>query len=81
VEVELRPGRRADAEVCGRICHDAFGAIAAEHNFPSDFPTPQVGLDVASAMLAPPQIYSVVAEIDGEVVGSNFLDERSAIVR
>jgi GNAT superfamily N-acetyltransferase len=80
VEVELRPGRRGDAEVCGRICYDAFGAIAAEHNFPSDFPTPRVGLDVASAMLGHPQIYSVVAEIDGEVVGSNFLDERSAIV-
>jgi len=79
MKVELRPGRRDDAEVCGRICHDAFGAIAAAHGFPSDFPTPQVGLDVASAMLAHPQIYAVVAELDGQVVGSNFLDERSAI--
>ena len=80
MEVELRPGRSGDAEVCGRICYDAFGAIAAEHNFPTDFPTPRVGLDVASAMLEHPQIYSVVAEIDGEVVGSNFLDERPPVV-
>jgi len=80
MDIELRPGRRDDAEVCGRICYDAFGAIAAAHGFPSDFPSLQVGLGVASAMLAHPRIYSVVAEIDGQVVGSNFLDERSAVV-
>lgn len=79
MNVELRPGRRDDAEVCGRICYDAFGAIAAAHGFPSDFPSLQVGVDVASAMLAHPQIYAVVAELDGQVVGSNFLDERSVI--
>ena len=79
MKVELGPGRRDDAEVCGRICYDAFGAIAAAHGFPSDFPSLQVGVDVASAMLAHPQIYAVVAELDGQVVGSNFLDERSVI--
>jgi predicted N-acetyltransferase YhbS len=78
--VELRPGRRDDAEVCGRICYEAFSGIADTHGFPSDFASLQVGLDVASAMLAHPQIYAVVAEIDGRVVGCNFLDERSAIV-
>ena len=35
---------------------------------------------MASEMLAHPQIYAVVAEIAGRVVGCNFLDERSAIV-
>ena len=30
-------------------------------------------------MLANPDFYSVVAEIDGRIVGSNFLDERNAI--
>jgi GNAT superfamily N-acetyltransferase len=78
--VELRPGRPDDAEVCGRICYEAFGAIADTHGFPSDFASLQVGLDVAAEMLAHPQIYAVVAEIDGRVVGCNFLDERSAIV-
>jgi predicted N-acetyltransferase YhbS len=78
--VELRPGRRDDAEVCGRICYEAFSGIADTHGFPSDFASLQVGVDVASEMLAHPQIYAVVAEIDGRVVGCNFLDERSAIV-
>ena len=30
-------------------------------------------------MLANPKFYSVVAEIDGRIVGSNFLDERNSI--
>jgi hypothetical protein len=32
-----------------------------------------------SEFLAHPHIYGVVAELDGRVVGSNFLDERSII--
>ena len=47
-------------------------AIAAQHRFPSL----QVGIGVVSAMLAHPQMYSVVAEVDDRVVGSNFPDER-----
>ena len=79
MDVKLRPGRPEDADTCGRICYDAFGAIAAQHRFPSDFPSPQVGIGVVATMLAHPQMYSVVAEVDGRVVGSNFLDERSTI--
>jgi predicted N-acetyltransferase YhbS len=79
VDVQLRPGHPEDANTCGRICYDAFGAIAAQHRFPSDFPSPEVGIGVVSTMLAHPQMYSVVAEVDGRVVGSNFLDERSTI--
>ena len=35
---------------------------------------------MAGMMLGHPGFYSVVAEVDGQVVGSNFLDERSPIV-
>jgi hypothetical protein len=37
--VSLRPGRPMDAKVCGRICYEAFGAIARQHSFPPDFPS------------------------------------------
>jgi hypothetical protein len=30
MNVELRPGTPEDAETCGRICYEAFGAIASE---------------------------------------------------
>jgi len=78
--ITLRPGRPDDAQTCGRICYEAFGAISGAHAFPSDFPSPEVGVGVASMMLQHPGVYSVVAEIDGDVVGCNFLDERSTIV-
>jgi hypothetical protein len=32
---------------------------------------------VAGMMLGDPGFYSLVAEVDGQVVGSNFLDEQS----
>jgi hypothetical protein len=38
-----------------------------------------VGVGLVSMMLAHPQVYSVVAEVEGRVVGSNFLDERSVV--
>lgn len=75
----LRPGAPEDAEACGRICHAAFTAIATEHGFPSDFPSPEAGIGLLTMLLSDPGFYSVVAERDGEILGSNFLDERSPI--
>jgi predicted N-acetyltransferase YhbS len=79
MDVKLRPGTPEDAEACGRICYDAFAAIAAAHGAACDFPSPAVATGLVSALLAHPGIYSVVAEVDGAAVGSNFLDERAAI--
>ena len=79
MDVKLRPGRPEDAEVCGRICYEAFGTIAGEHNFPLDFPSPEIAAGLLSMLLGHPGFYSVVAEVNDKVVGSNFLDERSMI--
>jgi predicted N-acetyltransferase YhbS len=75
----LRRGTVEDAAACGRICYEAFKAIATEHNFPPDFPSPDVGAGLLSQLLANPGFYSLVAELNGKVIGSNFLDERDAI--
>jgi len=79
VLAKLRPGSPADAPVCGRICYEAFTSISTEHAFPPDFPAPEVAVELLSMMLGHPGFYSVVAEVEGTVVGSNFLDERSTI--
>ncbi|HVW32454.1 MAG TPA: GNAT family N-acetyltransferase, partial [Acidimicrobiia bacterium] len=79
MDVTLRPGRPDDAAACGRICYDAFAAIASAHGFPCDFPGPEAAAALTARLLDHPGIYPVVAEIDGVVVGSNFLDERVAI--
>ena len=75
----LRPGRSDDAAVCGRICYDAFAKLAREHGFPPDFPSSEVGAEALLGLLSHPKFYSVVAEMHGRIVGSNFLDERSVI--
>lgn len=75
----LRAGRHQDAERCGTICYQAFKAIADQHHFPPDLPSPENGIAFISLFLSRHDIYSVVAEIDGRVIGSNFLTENAAI--
>jgi len=79
MDIRIREGTPADAEICGRICYDAFKTISEAHGFAPDFPAPEVPIGLLTSMLANPKFYGVVAEIDGRVVGSNFLDERSPI--
>jgi predicted N-acetyltransferase YhbS len=79
MNLELRRGEIGDAKECGRICYEAFKQIGDEHNFPPDFPSVSAAAGVVATLLAHPGFYSVVAELDGRVVGSNFLDERSRV--
>jgi len=79
MNIRLRAGTNEDAKACGQILYDAFKSIADQHNFPPDFPSVEVATTVTSMLLSHPGFHSVVAESDGKVVGSNFLDERSAI--
>jgi predicted N-acetyltransferase YhbS len=78
-EVEIRSGTPEDAEICGRICYNAFKTISEAHGFAPDFSGPDVVIGLLSGLLAHSGFYSVVAEIDGRIVGSNFLDERNTI--
>ena len=77
--IAVRKARPEDAPVCGRICYEAFTKISTEHAFPPDFPSVEVATGVLSIMFAHPGFYCVVAESGGQILGSNCLDERSAI--
>ena len=79
MNVNLRKARLEDADPCGRICFEAFKAIAEQHNFPPDFPSPETAIGLMSAVIPRRDVYSVVAEIGGRVIGSNFLWESSSI--
>ena len=79
MSIVLRTGTLTDAKVCGSICFEAFKAIDDEHNFPWDFPSAEIATGLLTMMLSNPGFYSVVAEQEGHVVGSNFLDERGSI--
>ena len=75
----LRRGTPADAAVAGDICYRAFKAIAEAHNFTPDFPNPESGVGAIGSLIAHPGAFDLIAEVDGRIVGSNFLDERNAI--
>ena len=75
----VRRAKPEDAPVCGRICYEAFTKISTEHGFPPDFPSVEVATGVLSMMFSHPGFYCVVAESGGRILGSNCLDERSAI--
>ena len=78
-ETTLRIGRPEDAENLGFICYGAFKAIAEEHNFPPDFPSPEFAVGLIGSLLSRGDVYSVVAEAGGRVIGSNFLWENMTI--
>jgi GNAT superfamily N-acetyltransferase len=75
----IRRATPADAEVCGKICFQAFTTLSSHHNFLPDFPNPEVAIGILSMMFSHPGFFCVVAEYDGKVIGSNCLDERTPI--
>src|SRR4051794_34004079 len=75
----IRPATLADAAVAGPICYKAFEGIPRKHNFPPDFPEEERGTQLLQMMFSMPTAYAVVAELDGEVVGSNVLHEGNEI--
>ncbi|HLX93193.1 MAG TPA: GNAT family N-acetyltransferase [Puia sp.] len=75
----LRSGQAEDATACGVICYRAFKAIAEEHHFPPDFPDVETAVGLMNHILSNASAYSVVAEAEGQIVGSNFLWENPFI--
>ena len=77
--IQLRSMRSEDIEPCGRICYEAFKGISENHNFRPDFPVPEPAIDLMGMLLSRPDVFNVVAESDGTVIGSNHLLESDAI--
>src|ERR1700688_2980553 len=62
----IRPATPADAEVCGRICFEAFTTLSKHHNFPQEFPVPEVPISILSMLFSHPAFFCLVAERDGK---------------
>jgi len=75
----LRPGKPTDAPAVGKIIYDAFHAIGTKHNFPPDVPSLEFGVQLAQMCLSAPGVYSVIAEADARIVGSNFMTEWDSV--
>jgi predicted N-acetyltransferase YhbS len=77
--IQIRRATREDIDVLGDICYRAFCTVADQHNFPHEFPAPDAALGVVRSMISDPGHYGIVAELNGRIAGSNFMDERSTI--
>ncbi len=77
--ISLREAMPADIPECGRILYEAFATLAIRHGFPPDFPTVAVATGCMRGLVKNPGFHGIVAERDGRIVGSTFLDERGTI--
>jgi predicted N-acetyltransferase YhbS len=79
MNLSLRRARPDDATVLGPICYEAFRSVCERHAFPPDFPNSEVPTGLFEHVIPREDIYTVVAEVDGRVVGSNVLWENGEI--
>jgi GNAT superfamily N-acetyltransferase len=77
--IQIRRALAEDSAICGRICYEAFAAINGQHNFPPELPGVDEATGMVGGVFARPSFYCVVAEVDGRIIGSNCMDERSLI--
>jgi ribosomal protein S18 acetylase RimI-like enzyme len=77
--IVVRPPQERDLPECGRICYEAFAALSDRHGFPHDFPNTEVATSVIELLFSDPGFHGVVAERNGRILGSNWLDERNPI--
>ena len=79
MQIQIRCARPEDATELGRICYEAFKTISEAHNFPQSFPSPEMAAGIISILVSHPGFYGIAAEVDGRLIGSNFMDERPPI--
>jgi predicted N-acetyltransferase YhbS len=70
----IRPITDQDAEVCGRIGFEAHLAISSAHGYPPEQPSAEFGVTMIRMLLANPFSWGALAERNGEIVGSIFLN-------
>lgn len=75
MDIHIRPMRQEDVETCGLICYQAFKNSAECHNFRPDQPSLEFSIELTQSCFAHPQIFSIVAESNSKIIGSNYLSE------
>jgi GNAT superfamily N-acetyltransferase len=77
--VTVRAATLGDADGCARIFYDAFESIAARHNLPVEPSSREFTRFKVNDMLASQGYAGLVAERDGQLLGSAFVDERATV--
>jgi predicted N-acetyltransferase YhbS len=74
METTIRPIRAEDAEACGQVLYQAHRAVAALHNISSEQPSAEFSIGLVRSKLNDANVYAVVAEQEGRIAGSVFLN-------
>lgn len=75
----IRTARPDDADEVGRILVEAFDGINERYGFPIEWGDSAIGVQIARSLISQTGVFGIVAEVDGRVVGSCFLDERDEV--
>src|ERR1051326_6316229 len=75
----IRPARPEVTATLAHICYEEFAAIANAHNFPPDLPNVETPPRLMTMMIGAPGMLAIVAEVDGEIAGSNFMSDDDTI--
>ena len=79
MSIALREAVLQDAPACGAICYEAFRSVAERHSFPPDFPNVDIPTGLFEHVIPRDDVYVVVAENEGRIVGSNVLWENGPV--
>jgi GNAT superfamily N-acetyltransferase len=79
VDASIRPAESKDLAACARVCYRAFRAIAERHGFPPDFDSEESARLALAMFDSNPLTYGVVAEREGQIVGSTFIHDRRPV--
>jgi GNAT superfamily N-acetyltransferase len=71
--LKLVPATEEEIPRLSQICHEAFSALHDRCGVERDIPSPEVGQMIISQTVMRPDYTGVMALLDGEIVGSNFL--------
>jgi len=74
--IKLRQPTPADADAVARLVFTAFSTFHDRHQMARDFPSPDAAIGLMQAWLHHPQVWGVLAEREGRIIGCNFLEER-----
>ena len=77
--IELRMAEPDDIHACSKIMYEAFKNIADQHNFPEDFPSPEVAGGLLNEMMSSPDFGAFVCEENNTIRGSIFVSQRSSV--
>lgn len=79
MDIKLRTVQPSDIAECGRILYLSFKGIADQHGYRPELPNLEYALRTAASCVYHHSTEGHVAELDGQMVGSIFIDKRDKI--